>query len=302
MAKSTAVKARTGRAGKRPPQRGTVHRWIPVVGIAAAVVAAGAIVWVLSDGGDAGSPSASIEHVHGLGINPADSTLYAAAHNGVFRLPADGPARRVGDGRQDTMGFTIAGRNHFLASGHPAPGDGGARHLGLIESTDGGVTWRELSLRGGADFHALRYQHDTVYGYNSTNGQLLVSQDRRTWQTRSSMALRDFVVSPTSSQMLVAASLQGLLRSADGGRTWKPAGGQSLHLLAWDRADRLWAITAGGDVLRSADGGTAWSAAGKLPGAGTAFAAYGDDLYASVHEQGIFRSPDAGVTWTRIYP
>ena len=34
-------------------------------------------------------------------------------------------AERVGEGLQDTMGFSVVGPDHFLASGHPAPGEGG---------------------------------------------------------------------------------------------------------------------------------------------------------------------------------
>jgi len=304
MAKATAAKARARRPARRPAPRPAVPRWALVAGVAAVVAVAG-IVWAVGQGGNEPPSEAgqvSIEHVHGLGINPADGTLYAAAHNGVFRLPSSGPARRVGDGQQDTMGFTVAGANHFLASGHPAPGKGGPANLGLIESTDGGLTWRPLSLQGGADFHALRYRHDTVYGYNSVSGQLMASRDRTTWETRATTALRDFAVSPTSPDSLLATGQQGVLRSGDGGHTWTPAGGPPVVLLDWERPDRLWGVTASGDVLRSTDGGTAWSTAGQIGGAATAFTATGDDLYISVHERGILHSRDAGATWTQVHP
>jgi hypothetical protein len=273
--------------------------------MSAAVLAAAAVVWVLGRG--SGVPAAQapvrIDHVHGLGVNPADGTLYAAAHNGVFQLRTGGAARRVGNGQQDTMGFTVAGANHLLASGHPAPDQGGPANLGLIESTDGGVTWRELSLRGGADFHALRYRHDTVYGYNSTNGQLVASKDRTTWQTRTTMALRDFVISPATPDTLLATTRQGLQRSTDAGRTWTPTGAnQPVLLLDWEQTDRLWAVTTGAELLRSSDAGTTWSTAGRLPGPATAFAVNGNDLYTSVQGRGIFRSFDAGATWNQAYP
>ena len=88
-----------------------------------------------------------VSHVHGLGINPADGELYAATHNGMLRVPHDAQASRVGDLFQDTMGFTVVGADHFLGSGHPDLRDekmfkeGRPPLLGLIESTDGGVTW-----------------------------------------------------------------------------------------------------------------------------------------------------------------
>ena len=66
-------------------------------------------------------PSSSSEgatHIHGLGINPADDTLYAATHTGLFTV-RDGAGQRVADRLQDTMGFTVVGPDHFLGSGHP---------------------------------------------------------------------------------------------------------------------------------------------------------------------------------------
>jgi hypothetical protein len=279
-------------------------RWGLAVAIVAVLVAVTVVGWATGRAGEETAGSAAVvEHVHGLGINPADGMLYAAAHNGVFRVPADGPAARVGDGEQDTMGFTVAGANHFLASGHPASDDPGPAHLGLIESTDAGIGWRTLSLEGGADFHALRYRHNTVYGYNSTSGQLMVTEDRTTWQPRSAIPLRDFVVSPSSPDTLLATTQAGPQRSTDGGRTWKPAAGPTLVLLDWERDDRLWGITPGGELQRSDDGGATWSTAGKVTGSAvTAFAAHGDDLYVSVHERGIFHSADAGASWTQRYP
>ncbi len=61
-----------------------------------------------------------VSHVHGLGINPSDRSLIIATHFGSFRLPAGGDvATRIGDSFQDTMGFTVAGPDNFLGSGHP---------------------------------------------------------------------------------------------------------------------------------------------------------------------------------------
>lgn len=94
-------------------------------------------------------------HVHGLGIDPADGSLFIASHTGRFRVGKDSrKAVRVEDRYQDTMGFSIVGPNRFLGSGHPD-----AREqelpplLGLIESTDAGRTWQPISLLGEADFH-----------------------------------------------------------------------------------------------------------------------------------------------------
>ncbi|MGH3715826.1 MAG: F510_1955 family glycosylhydrolase [Micromonosporaceae bacterium] len=243
-----------------------------------------------------------ITHIHGLGINPADRALYVAAHNGVFRLDARGKAQRVGDGKQDTMGFTIVGADHFLASGHSAPDSGGPAHLGLIESTDGGKTWSSLSMQDQADFHALRYRHDTVYGYNSLSGQLLASEDRTTWQTRSEVQLRDFAVSPTDPNTLVATGAGGPMRSTDGGRNWTGAGGDPIAVLDWETDERLWGVTADGRVMRSTDGGVTWSGLGEIGGQPAAFAAGPGKLYVATPEGRIAESSDDGRTWATRYP
>jgi photosystem II stability/assembly factor-like uncharacterized protein len=277
--------------------------WLSAAAAAIVVVVVGVAVWASRSpsgtpgaGGDAG-----MEHVHGLGVNPADGTLHVATHHGVFRV-SDSGATRVGQGRQDAMGFTVVGDNHFLGSGHPAPGSGGAAHLGLIESTDGGVTWQTLSLEGEADFHALRYRHDTVYGYNSTSGTLLVSTDKKSWDDRGRVTLRDFVVSPSHRDSLVASGERGVMRSTDGGRSWKTGAGKPVLLLDWPTADRLWALGLNGEVMRSADAGETWSDLGAVDGVATAFAVHETTLYVATQEGRIQRSTDEGKTWQALYP
>src|SRR2546425_501204 len=127
MAKATATKARAraSASGRRPQPGAALRRWALVAGLAAVVLAVAAGGWAVGRGGGDRAGQVRIEHAHGLGITPANGVLYAATHHGVFQLPPDGPARRVGDGQQDTMGFTVAGANHFLASGHPAEGHEG---------------------------------------------------------------------------------------------------------------------------------------------------------------------------------
>jgi hypothetical protein len=150
---------------------------------------AGAVALALTGGdgnGGGGTHSGSgsdLAHVHGLGVNPKDGTLYIATHTGLFRAP---PGRRtvtrVGDTEQDVMGFSVVGPDRFLGSGHPGPGQSAPPNLGLIRSADAGRSWQPVSLLGDADFHVLRSQGDTVYGFNALTGALMVSRDGgRSW-------------------------------------------------------------------------------------------------------------------------
>ena len=237
--------------------------------------------------GDSGAAPAAegaeFEHVHGLGVDPGNDTLYAGTHYGLFRLPEQGDGTRVADRIQDFMGFTVAGPDHFLASGHPGEGQDGPSSLGLIESTDGGETWQSLSLAGEADFHALEYRHGQVYGVNSLTGQFMVSDDKENWETRSTLPMADFVVSPDNPDVILATTERGLSRSEDGGRTFGLVRGAPLLLLVtWAADGAIAGVGPEGNVHVSADGGGSWEQRGLLDGPPEALAAQSrGEIYAA---------------------
>lgn len=248
-----------------------------------------------------------VTHVHGLGINPADDSLIVATHNGSFRIPADrDDAQRIGDSLQDTMGFTVVGPDHFLGSGHPDLAGrraGQPAQLGLIESTDAGATWTDITLSGQADFHALAYVDDQIYGWDAGTGTLMVSTNRTDWETRSTLDLYGFAVDPDNPDHLVAATADGLVDSTDGGRSWVPSQGPRVVALSWEQTAGLWAVDAGGAVYRHGPSG--WTPTGALPGEPQALLATPDTLYAATHDAagltGIYRSTDDGATWELRY-
>ncbi|MCZ7379833.1 F510_1955 family glycosylhydrolase [Micromonospora sp. WMMC250] len=280
--------------------------WIGVaVGVLLLVTAAATVVGWRDDDAPSTASAASndgrLSHVHGLGVNPADGQLYVATHHGVFRLPGTA-ADRVGDGRQDTMGFTVTGPDEFLASGHPAPDEDGPAHLGLIHSNDAGRSWQALSLAGQADFHLLRFSGGVVYGLDSSSGALMASSDRMTWETRSTLEAYDLAVDPHRPGTLLASTEKGLRRSTDGGRTWTPAGGPPAMLLHWS-ARELVAIMADGTLVRSVDAAATWSSTpGRTPGAPAALTVYENVIYLATRDGRVLRSSDAGVTWQPMLP
>jgi len=281
---------------------------------AAGCVAVVAAVWAgtrLAGRDDASIPAATgepgVSHVHGLGLNPGDGALIVATHYGSFRIPPDGDeAERIGDSFQDTMGFTVAGPDNFLGSGHPdAQGvrDGQPGRLGLIESIDGGVTWASLSLSGEVDFHGLAFAHDQVYGLDSGTGRFMVSTDRTDWETRATVDLFGFAVDPGDAERIVGVGADGLVESIDGGRRWAAAEGPPLVTVSWDATAGLWGADPGGAVWRYDQSG--WERAGALAGPPQAFLATSDALYAAAHDDadvtGIYRSIDDGRTWDLRY-
>lgn len=277
-----------------------------------AVVVALAAVPACGGGQQGGTSSAPVddtaslgmEHVHGLGVDPADGMLYAATHFGVFRLPERGDATRIADRFQDTMGFTVAGPGVFLGSGHPDFRKDPALppRLGLIRSTDRAQTWTSVSLSGQVDFHALRYAHDTVYGSDSGTGRLLVSTDQgRTWEVRATRPLRDFAVSPVDPAAVLGTDERGVVRSTDGGRSFVPLAGPAVAVLAWPGATALYGVDPAGTVLFSSDAGMTWEQRGSLGAAPEALTAAGDVLYAAARDKGVLQSRDGGRSWTVRY-
>jgi hypothetical protein len=242
-------------------------------------------------------------HVHGLGVNPADGSLYIATHTGLYRTQAgDRKANRVGDSYQDTMGFTVAGPDYFLGSGHPDVKGlqaGEPPLLGLIESRDGGETWKPISLRGEADFHVLRFLGERVYGYDASNNRLLASSDGgTTWDERATPApLIDIVADPDRKGHLLAAAEGGLFRSEDDGRTWQALGGIP-GLLAWASPRTLYLVDGAGAVYVSADSGYSFTPVGETGGEAAALVAEAErELYVALHDGTIKVSMDGGKMW-----
>ncbi|WP_171113259.1 MULTISPECIES: F510_1955 family glycosylhydrolase [Streptomyces] len=258
-----------------------------------------------TSGAEEPSPSgaaAAVSHIHGLGIDPADGRLYVATHKGVFAVDDDGSHKRVSD-TADYMGFTVAGPNTFLGSGHPAEGSDNHANRGLIKSTDAGKTWKTLSLGGEADFHALEYAHNTIYGYDSTNGMLRVSKDGKTWDERAQFAALDIAVSPNDPDVVLATTENGIAKSTDGGETFNEGTKPVLAFLSWAKPNALYGIDPGGGLHRSTDGGTTWKEAGTVPGGGPqALTAVDADRILAATQDGVYESRDGGKTFTERLP
>jgi photosystem II stability/assembly factor-like uncharacterized protein len=249
-----------------------------------------------------GGGEAGMQHIHGLGVR--GDTLFIATHGGLWMArPGQTKPQRVGESGQDIMGFSVVSNDRFIGSGHPHPSQTDLPpNLGLIESRDGGKTWKNVSLLGEADFHVLESSGPRVYGFDGTQGRLMVSPDGgRSWKQRTLPAgLFSLAIDPTSPDTFVASTELGLVVSANAGRTMRPLQlrEQRAGLLAWPTKNDLYLLDGRGDVQLSSDGGRRWQRVGSIEGQPAAFIADGRDLYAALADGTVKRSTDGGRSWT----
>lgn len=233
-------------------------------------------------------------HVHGMAVNPADGQLYLGTHGGTLVVDGD-TITRVGDTTIDLMGFTVAGADHFYASGHPGPRDDLPNPVGLIESTDAGETWQPLSLTGESDFHTLGAAGNQVYGFN---GQLIGTDDGRNWTPGATeVAPASLAVDPKAVNRVVATTEHGPALSTDSAATFTHLDDAPMLLfVAWPTPDELWGVSPEGTVHHSADAGKTWTQKGDVE-APAAFTAGEDGSVVVATQTQILTSTDGATTF-----
>jgi photosystem II stability/assembly factor-like uncharacterized protein len=198
--------------------------------------------------------------------------LWAATGDAIVRV----------DGRSVTSTLEGSGA-HCLAVAAPDTVYAGLLKSGVRKTVDGGESWRDVSPPDRAVFSlAVSPVDGAVYAgtepsrlFRSDDGgeswrpldALLELPSRPTW----SFPPRPWTshvrwIAPSrvdAGLLLVGIELGGLMRSADGGRTWAdhaPGAQRDVHSLLWHRAGRAYEA-AGGGAAWSDDAGMTWSAA-----------------------------------------
>ena len=247
-------------------------------------------------GGAGALPSA---HVHGVARNPGDGLVYVATHDGLFSMRRGAQPTRVGP-VIDLMGFTIAGPNHFYASGHPGIGVDLPDPVGLIESKDGGQTWATLSRQGEADFHTLTSSRTGVAGFEGD--QLAMTVDGRTWEQLAPPVAPHAVAASPNGAALLVTSESGLARFSAKGKTWQRVQTPLLlQLVTWADASTVVGLAPDGRVALSTDAAETWQIQGGAGAPPHALAAYrqqdGSVEILVVLSAGLVRSTDTGKTF-----
>ena len=296
--------------------------------IVVAVIVIGGGALLFSRGGDNDTtsnnpasnlyPEQSISHGHGLAVDVSDpNKVYVATHYGLLLLQNEKDLYRVGKSRDDYMGFSPhpTEANVFFSSGHPSTGG----NIGFQKSEDGGVTWKKISsgVNGPVDFHAMAVSPvnpNLIYGW--FQGKLQRSTDQgKTWEIVNSDLLPVYLAADSQDENVAYAATpkgQGVMISRDKGATWSSLSpaleGGAVSVIAIHPQDSKMLLTFSeklGGLGKSTDGGTTWKKVSEEFGGETilhiAFSRSTPNIvYALTHENKLYKSSDAGDTWTQI--
>jgi len=269
-------------------------------------------------------PTASAEpilhHVHGLAFTPDGGALVVPAHIGlaVYR---DGRWSLAPVPAHDFMGFSAA-NNAIYSSGHPAAGSPLRNPLGLIKSTDGGKTWKQLSLYGEADFHDIAVGHRTnvVYVISSgANSQMpeagiyYTTDEGKTWKPSELggiiSPITGIAAHPNDPRTVAVSTFGGLYLSRDSGKRFRQIGPEeTVTAVSFDLDGKHLYFTRAdaAAVLRIAFDGRNNTTL-RLPDLGRDIVSYIAQNPATPHElaiatrrKNVFLSRDAGKNWRQI--
>jgi len=216
--------------------------------------------------------------VSAFAVDPqSPGTVYAAGVGGVFKSTDAGETWSEAD-----SGISISNRRmHTLAIDPPNPSTlyTSSAQAGLFDppaaayrSTNGGASWSEISFFDGPLFGGARA----------------------------------FAIDPSTSTVY-AATVAGILKSDDGGGTWKSTGlNEDLWYLSIDPShpSTLYANPAQGGLWKSDDGGAHWAALDGAPATLFSIVVNPSDssvVYGVTGDGIVCRSANGGISWAPVY-
>lgn len=236
------------------------------------------------------------------------SIVYAASDNGVFRSTDGGQhwtgaATTLGTSMFDIAVASADSQNVFASS-----------VFGLYKSSDGGGTW--AVVHGFSSFKvAVSPNGNVIYSYAGASGVIRSTDGGLTFVSAGAgiplaTSITALVMDPQNPDTVYASvlSIAGVYKSIDGGAHWTAANGgltaQAYYSLAMDpsNSSTLYLGPGPGRIFKSTDGGTSW--AELTNGLSTTFyraiavKATSPTTILAATDQGIYKSPDAGASWT----
>ena len=245
------------------------------------------------------------------GVTSQPSVYYFGATGGGVWKTTDGGVNwsPVSDGQFKTGSVGAIGVSEsdpnvvYVGMGEPDVRGNASHGDGVYKTTDGGKTWKNVGLQNTYHIGAVRvHPRNPDVVYVAALGHLWGANEER-----------------------------GVYRTTDGGKTWKqvytrgknagavdlildPGNPSVVYASFWDMHRLPWDLESGGPgsgLFKSTDGGDTWTDLSRAPGMPrgvlgrigiTVSPANSDRLWAIVEAQdgGVFRSDNAGRTWTRV--
>ncbi len=268
---------------------------------------------------------------------PQDLIFMAASRPEVLYLISGGNISRSGDGGTTwTTAKPLSSKPYLIKTLAVDPLNPdklfvGTWGQGIFYSKDGGTTWTNpTTFAGPADLGVAVAVHPTdrkkVYVGTSKGEIYSTSDGGDNWTRLTNLGsgnayqslITGLVVDPLNPDKIYASNLEGVYKSVDRGVTWttKKTGLTDSRIisLAIDpkNPDRLYAgtgnsrprnISEGTGMFYSVNGGESWSKVSGLPAGPIPSIAVNtlnpNVIYAAVIGYGIYKSVDAGTTWTQ---
>lgn len=128
------------------------------------------------------SENSTYGHVHSMFRNPQDSSLLMGTHQGLFKSIDDGKTFTKVDVKGDVM---VSDFMNFAYNSNSKTIFAGGHDLGVVKSTDGGVTWTKTdSGITGTDIHALAINpldSNRLYAFSVDNGVFGTKDGAKSW-------------------------------------------------------------------------------------------------------------------------
>jgi hypothetical protein len=314
--------------GTKSGSRGKVK--FIAIGVGITVVIAISIgVPLSSRGGTSQSPNPEISssnsrtvswiHVHGLGIDPSDSSiLYIATHGDFYKSVNGVTPVKVDKQRADYMAFNAPQTSGvpLYSSGHPSTGG----NTGLMKSEDAGQTWQVVStvLDPPVDFHAMaisKSDPNIIIGFDSGGRGLFKTTDAgKTWDIFDfpGQYVTALTISPNDPKVILAGTNDGVYQSNDGAASWTRLDqykGIGVMALTFDGDGNLYVSTEVSGLAKSSDLGKTWKSINRPPDSLTATSIVVDSenklLYVAGYAapqgyQEVFKGSLDGADWQLI--
>ncbi|NND70535.1 MAG: hypothetical protein HKN43_03050 [Rhodothermales bacterium] len=185
----------------------------------------------------------------------------ANAKSGMYVRSSTAEWHRLGWPNIRAFGLHVTEPRTLMAAGN-----------GLLRSNDGGESWRvttDWRVTEVLDVDVSPDNRDTVL-IATAHGIHISHDDCSSWMRIAMPEDQRFVQAVrydiTNSNVIVAAAEAGILRSDDGGASWRcvdaRAGAIRSVRQCSDRTGVWWAVSATGEILRSANDGVKWTPAG----------------------------------------